>query len=134
MTLKNGFGKFSLFVITARGWKDQNMASSFSHQRKSYYGEGVVWLANLVAVWREREVSVEFNSRKFSGIKFFHPSLRLTNQKPRAFVSGQWINLALFPFDSFVVCVFLARFHFKVIRKSLYLTFSLVVLFFCLFF
>ena len=24
-------------------------------------------------------------SRKFSGMKFFHPSVRLTNQKPRAF-------------------------------------------------
>ena len=27
-------------------------------------------------------------SRKFSGMKFFHPSVRLTNQKPRAFVSS----------------------------------------------
>ena len=26
-------------------------------------------------------------SRKFSGMKVFHPSFRLTNQKPRAFVS-----------------------------------------------
>ena len=26
-------------------------------------------------------------SRKFSGIKFFHPSVRLTYQKPRGFVS-----------------------------------------------
>ena len=26
-------------------------------------------------------------SRKFSGIKFFQPSVRLTNQKPGAFVS-----------------------------------------------
>jgi len=26
-------------------------------------------------------------SRKFSGMKFFHSSVRLTNQKPRAFVS-----------------------------------------------
>ena len=26
-------------------------------------------------------------SRKFSGMKFFYPSVRLTNQKPRAFVS-----------------------------------------------
>ena len=28
-------------------------------------------------------------SRKFSGMKFFHPSVRLTNQKSRAFVSGR---------------------------------------------
>ena len=26
-------------------------------------------------------------SRKFSGMKFFYPSVRLTSQKPRAFVS-----------------------------------------------
>ena len=26
-------------------------------------------------------------SRKFSGMRFFHPSVHLTNQKPRAFVS-----------------------------------------------
>ena len=26
-------------------------------------------------------------SRKLSGMKFFHPSVRLNNQKPRAFVS-----------------------------------------------
>ena len=26
-------------------------------------------------------------SRKFSGMKFFHPNVRLTNQKPRVFVS-----------------------------------------------
>ena len=26
-------------------------------------------------------------SRMFSGIKFIHPSVRLTNQKPRAFIS-----------------------------------------------
>ena len=58
-------------------------------------------------------------SRKFSGMKFFHPSVRLTNRKPRA----------LYPFDqpmkslysrSFLVSVLFARFHFKVIRKSLY--------------
>ena len=28
-----------------------------------------------------------FISRKFLGMRFFHPSFRLTNQKPRAFVS-----------------------------------------------
>ena len=49
-------------------------------------------------------------SRKFSGMKFLHPSVRLTNQKSRTFVS------ALFPF---VVSVLFARFHFKIIRESL---------------
>ena len=53
-------------------------------------------------------------SRKFSGVKFFHPSVRLTNQS----------HARLYPFDkpiksfcfrSFVVSVLFARFHFKVI-------------------
>ena len=60
-------------------------------------------------------------SGKFSGMKYFHPSVRLTNQKLRA----------LYPFDkpikllyfrSFVVSVLFARFHFKIIRKSLLLS------------
>ena len=37
--------------------------------------------------------------RKFSGMKFFHPSVRLTIQKPRTFVSVRQTNqIALFPF------------------------------------
>ena len=60
MTLKNGFGKCSLFVLSANGWKDQNMDSSFSRQRKPLYGEGIVRLANRVAVWRQSEVSIDF--------------------------------------------------------------------------
>ena len=32
-------------------------------------------------------------SRKFSGMKFFHPNVRLTNQKPRAFVSVLFARL-----------------------------------------
>jgi len=33
------------------------------------------------------KVKYRLLSRKFSGMKFFHPSVRLTNQKPCAFVS-----------------------------------------------
>ena len=35
------------------------------------------------------DVKAEYQliSRKFSGMKFFHPSVRLTNQNPRAFES-----------------------------------------------
>ena len=58
-------------------------------------------------------------SRKFSGMKFFHPSVRLTNQKPSLLYLFdkpiKWLY-----FRSFVVSVLFARFHFKVIRKSLY--------------
>ena len=49
MTLKNGFGKCSLFVLSANGWKDQNP-----------YMEKAMWLANRVAVWRQSEVSIDF--------------------------------------------------------------------------
>ena len=31
MTLKNGFGKCSLFVLSANWWQDQYMDSSFSN-------------------------------------------------------------------------------------------------------
>ena len=71
MTFKNGFGKCSLIVLSANGRKDQLMASSFSPQRKPRYGRRKYRLI----------------SRKFSGMKIFHPSVHLTNQKPRAFVS-----------------------------------------------
>ena len=60
-------------------------------------------------------------SRKYSSMKFFHPNIKfcLTNQS----------LVRLYPFDkpikflcfgSFVVSVLFVRFHFKVIRKSLY--------------
>ena len=43
------------------------------------------------------------NSRKFLGMKFFHPSVCLTNRKARAFASVRLTNqIALFPF----VCCF----------------------------
>ena len=50
MTLKNGFGKCLLFVLSANGRKDPNMACSFSRERKPLGGEGIVRLANRVAV------------------------------------------------------------------------------------
>ena len=60
MTLKNGFGKCLLFVLSANGWKEQNTDSSFSRQKKPSYGEGIVQLANCVVVWHQSEVSVYF--------------------------------------------------------------------------
>ena len=57
---------------------------------------------------------------KFSGMKFFHPSVRLTNQNPREVCIHDEPIKCLF-FRSFVVSVSFESFHFKVIRKSLYL-------------
>ena len=62
-------------------------------------------------------------SKKFSGMKFFHPSIRLTNQKPRAFDLFNKRIKTLY-FHSFVVSVLFAHFHFKIIRKSLYQVYS----------
>ena len=39
-------------------------------------------------VWQyDVKAKYQLISRKFSGMKCFHPSVRLTNQKPRAFVA-----------------------------------------------
>ena len=54
-------------------------------------------------------------------MKFFHLSVRLTNEKPGAFVCPFDKPIKSLYFRSFVVSVLFARFHFKVIRKSLYL-------------
>ena len=65
-----------VFVIYS-GWKDQNMDSSFSRQRKPWYGEGIVRFANRVAVWRQSEVSISW-----------------------AFVSPTKSHARLYPFDN----------------------------------
>ena len=57
--------------------------------------------------------------RKFLGMKFFHPRVRLTNQKPRTSLCPFDKPIKSLYFRSFVVSVLFARFHFKVIRKSL---------------
>ena len=64
---------------------DENMDFSFSRQRnpnmeKALFDWPIVLQYDVKAKYR-------LISRKFSGMKFFHPSVRLTNQKPRAFVS-----------------------------------------------
>ena len=63
-------------------------------------------------------------SRKFSGMKFFHPSVRLTNQKPRAFVSVRQTNqIAVFPFVCCFcfVCAFSFQGHTKIALYTIFL-------------
>ena len=55
-------------------------------------------------------------SRKFASMKFFQPSVRLTNRKPRAFVPFDKPIKSLY-FRSFLVSVLFVRFYFKIIRK-----------------
>ena len=57
-------------------------------------------------------------SRKFSGMKFFHLSVRLTNEKPDAFVCPFDKPIKSLYFRSFVVSVLFARFHVKKIALT----------------
>ena len=85
MTLKNGFGKCSLFVLSANGWKDQNMDSPFSRQRKPLLEKALFdWPIELQY---DVNRSIGWFLESSSGMKSFHPSVRSTNQKPRAFVT-----------------------------------------------
>ena len=46
-------------------------------------------IEKALAIVLQYDVKAKYQliSRKFSGMKFFHPSVRLTNENPRAFVS-----------------------------------------------
>ena len=66
----------------------------------------------IVLQYEQSEVSVD--SRKFSGLKFFHP----TKSHARLYPFDKPIKSLYF--RSLVVSVLFARFHFKVIRKSHY--------------
>ena len=71
------------------------MDSSFSRQRKPDM-EKVLFDWPIVLQY-DVKVKYRLISRKFSGMKFFHPNVRLANQKPRVFVSVQQTNqIALF--------------------------------------
>ena len=73
------------------------------------------WCCSMTSKW-----SIDWFLESSSGVKFFQPSVRVTNQKPRAFVSVRQTNqIALFPF----VCsfCFVRACLFKVTRKSPYL-------------
>ena len=94
------------------------MDSSFSRQRnpnmeKALFDWPIVLQYDVKAKYR-------LISRKFAGMKFFHLSIRLTNEKPGAFVCPFDKPIKSLYFRSFVVSVLFVRFHFKVVRKSLY--------------
>ena len=88
-------------------------------------------LANRVAVWRQSEVSIDLYE-SFRAWSFFNLSVLLTNQNPRAFVFvREPIFMIPLHFRSFFVSVLIARFHFKVIRKS-HLCWALLLYYNCL--
>ena len=69
MTLKNGFGKCSLFVLSANGWKDQNMDPCFPtkenpNMEKALFDQPIVLQYDVKAKYR-------LISRKFFGLEVF---------------------------------------------------------------
>ena len=120
MTSKNGFGKSSLFVLSPSGRKIKHRL--------------LVFLPKKISVWRRHcsigqsccgmtsKRSINWFLESSSGMKFFQPSVCLTNQNPRLFVSVRQTNqIALF---SLVCCfcfvrAFSLQSHTK-IRKLLY--------------
>ena len=96
MNSKNGFGKCSLFVYQPMDEKIKTWTLRFPAKENPMLDLPLVLQYDVKAKYR-------LISRKFSGMKFFQPSVRLTNQKPRAFVSVRWTNqIAMFLF----VCCF----------------------------
>ena len=85
MTLKNGFGKCSLFVLLAMHEKIKTWRLRFPAKEKpNMENASFDWPIVLQYVIRTK---YQLISIKFSGMKVFHPSVRLTNQKPHVFVS-----------------------------------------------
>ena len=114
MTLKKGFTKCLLFVSSANGWKDQNIDSSFFGQRKPSMEKALFdWPIML-----QYDVKAKYRliSRKFSGIKFFHPSIHFANQKAMHVcirsINQSYCSISLL---LFVVSVLFAHFHLKAI-------------------
>ena len=61
-------------------WTLRFPAKESPNMEKALFDEPIVLQYDVKAKYR-------LISRKFSSLKFFQPSVRLTNQKPRAFVS-----------------------------------------------
>ena len=79
MTLKHGFGKRSLLVLSAnrknfKTWSLRFPAKENPNMEKALFDRPIVLQYDVKAKYR-------LISKKFSGIKFFHPCVCLTNQR-----------------------------------------------------
>ena len=86
MTFKNGFCKCSLFVLSAnekiKTWPLRFSAKYEYDMGKALFDWSIVLQYDVKAKYR-------LISKKFSGMTFSHPSIRLTNQNRSAIVSVQ---------------------------------------------
>ena len=81
MTLKNGFGKCSLFASSANGWTDQNMDSSFS--RKKIHNMEKALFDWPIVLQYEVKAKYRLISRKFFGREVFSAERSLHQPKAR---------------------------------------------------
>ena len=93
--------------------ENPNMEKENPNKEKALFDWPIVLQYDVKAKYR-------LISRKFSELTFFSPECSL-NQPKATRVCIRSINQSNRCFHSFVVSVLFARFHFKVIRKSLYL-------------
>ena len=104
MTLKNGFGKCSLFYQPMgekiKTWPLRFPAKENPNMEKALFDWPIVLQYDVKAKYR-------LISRKFSGMKFFHPSVRLTNQKPRVCVLS--LNQSYRPISVRLLFLFCSR-------------------------
>ena len=85
MTLKNGFDTCSYLFYQPmdekiKTWTLRFPAKENPNMEKPLFERPIVLQYDVKAKYR-------MISRKFVSMKFFHPSVRLTNQNPHAFVS-----------------------------------------------
>ena len=128
-TLLGGFRNYIIlerFSYDLEKWFPYVFVTCFISQWMKRTKHGLfVFPPKKTLIWR-RHCSIDqsccsMTSKQFLesslGMKVFQPSVRLTSQKPGAFVSVRYTNqIALFPF----VCCFCFVRAVKVIRKSLY--------------
>ena len=94
--------KCSLFLLSANGWIRSNTGTLRSPAKENPSMEKPLFDWPIVLQYDVKSNSDWFLQRS-SGMTFFQPSVRLTNQKPRAFASVRQTNqIAIFPF----VCCF----------------------------
>ena len=110
MTLKNGFGKCSLFCYISQ-WMKRSKHELPAKENPNMEKELFDWCCSMTSKW-----SIDWFVKSSLGMKFFQLSVRLTNQKPNAILSlRQADQINLFPF----VCAFSFQGHTKITLISL---------------
>ena len=83
--LEKWFRSVFVIVSSANGWKDQNILFVFPPMKTLIWRRHCSISQSCCSMTSKR--SIDWFLESSSGIEFFRPSVRLTNQKPRTFVS-----------------------------------------------